>query len=107
MLEEGAVLGGNEGPDDVVGHLVERGQLAALNEEFADWAALLVKHPAGQRGAVVTDGLEIGEIPNESDVERRRREQACHAEQADRREQDADPTRLHEETLVPPGVYQP
>ena len=70
MLEEAAVLGGEHGLDDVVGHLVDRDRFALDDAALADLVALAVEEGDGEivlRAPVALGFLEGGQGERQHD----------------------------------------
>ena len=105
VLEERAVLTGHEGPHHVVGHLLERGELAPLDVELAYQASVAVVDAARERRTVVLHSSQVREISEECEVEPDHGADARHREQTGRRQQDPHPTRPHQGHWNPGGSH--
>ncbi len=93
MLEEGAVLAGDEGLHHVPGHALVGRQPPPLVEERADRAPLAVEDLAGQRGAVVRDAAQVRQIAQEGEVEGQRCADSPEEEERRHQQRDARDTR--------------
>jgi hypothetical protein len=71
VLEETAVLGGDERQADVVGERAHGHEYPLFLRDFGDLPALAVVHEAREVGLVVGDVVEIGEVAQEVEVDER------------------------------------
>ena len=93
VLEEGSVLGGDESELDVAGNLVDRHEPTLFCVELSDQPSFSVEDFAHDRGAVIVETAEIGEVADQDDVDRECARSGTDCQECEQRDEDTqDPT---------------